>query len=446
VYEAHYKVVGSSKEQLDTKRQRTKYLSLVSNLATDDFRAQIIESNSVASLKPNTFWYSGINGVEDLSILKNGTAAIQTRVEFELVRMANDFVIPQLNQQAMVTSKNATNTELSNIVGNDVKMAKQARSYPAPEDILQRFHQIILEGNMPNALALLVEALKHKPSFSAQLHTWILDGTIKEENVALSMLALSEASTDEAVAVLQNMFESQSLSAQRRSQAAFAISSVHPPSIKNAAALASQLDKFSADQNYTSRSALLALGKMSRSVSKQDAATKSFIQHTIENQFQLASNDQAIMATLSAAHNSGDVNLYPMVRSQLSSASPRVRRLALQAVASLNAPSARFDVLTYIENEPVSRTRSEAIDTLTKILKNNETTASSEEINLVSSILKQATNADIKKSSITFLGSAVMASSARTALMEQVEVETDPEVLILLGQLLTPEELKGVSR
>jgi hypothetical protein len=433
IYLADYKVKTHESGDVQINRQRERYLRLDKDLEQKGYRAHIVESDIVASLDSGSFWFSKMSGIEDLSILKDGAAVLQTRIEFDLQRMSLGFLLPP----KIVTK------ELTSVY---TRLEAEPVIPVLPEEVLRHYRLLINEGRMSDAVGALVIELKHNPAFADHVYAWLLDGSIGSNNIALTFLALSKASTAEAVTVLEAIFEDPDLPDQRRAQAAFALASLTPPSIEVAELLALQLDRIDIDQDFSSRSALMALGHMSSLIGDQDNATKSFISNAIENQFQLATSDQSIATALSAAHNSGDINLYQTVRLQLSNSSPRIRSLAIEALAKISSTECRKDIYDYLIEESDLQTKAIAIDSLSRVIKDSQTNARPEEVSLVAKIMKTTADSRIRKSTVSFLGAQLQSDKAKKALLQQVAIEKDPDILRALGQALSTEDLRYVVR
>ncbi len=449
IYLADYQLMTVESGDIHIYRQRQRYRQLGEDLERKGYRAHIVESNAFASLDPGAFWFSTISGVEDLSLLKDGVAVVQTRVEFDLQRMPDGFSPPPPALHS-VASEDPPLTDTDPSTAPDAELAAEleveAGPTRPPEQVLESFRSLLDEGQMSEAVGVLVTGLQQDSTLADRVYSWLLDGSIRSRNIALVFLALSKAGTDQAVAVLETVFADPAASDQRRSQAAFALASVTPPSIEIATALALQLDRAGTDQSFSSRSALMALGHMASLIDDPDDATKAYINNTIEDQLQLATRDQALAAALSAAHNSGDARLYPSVRLQLSSPSPRIRGLAMEAIAAIDAPASRSDLYGHLAEEPDAATEAIAIDSLARVIKDSGTKARPEEIALVAGIMKSTPNSRLKRSAVEFLSAETHSDDARQALLDQVTVETDPDVLRALGQALSAEELRSVSR
>lgn len=430
-------------------RARDRYVSVSQEMAGSGFSAHVLESDVEAVVEPGGFWFSEVRGVEDLSILKGGRAVLQNRVVFEL-QGADDpglaLRLASAEHESRVERAIAEETQMvaADSADSDTLDGTTPPSRAVAGVILDDFEQQLRAGEMTNAVDRLVDALREDPELSARLGERITSGGMNPRHSALAFLALSEAGTRSALVVIEGILADSSLPDQRRSQAAFALASVKPPSMAAASALAEQLDRASTSGSLTSQSALIALGQMAGRIRDPDDPTKTFVRSVIGAHLQMATTEPSLAAALSAAHNSGDAGLHAAVEMQLLNRSSRIRGLALEALGSMDSPSVRDTLLEHLRFEPDSGIQAAAIQSLGEVIERQGKSADEEATAEIAGLMGRTHDATLRQAAVKFLG-AQDSSAAKQALLARVAVEKDPDVLRTLGRVLSGNELMLVQ-
>lgn len=450
-YRASYRVDSPGPGEQVISRQKDAYVHLSSANQAQGLVPKIIQSSSVGRFSPGGRWLDELEGIDDVSLLHEGRAVVQTRVSYSVKKMEDRFAgRPRTSQVTAVPSaphEAQAADALTRLADRPDTNGTRTTGVPGPASIEVLSDASLEQLGIPAALALVVDALKANPALAYALRDAIYTGSLGRDGAPLAFLVLEQADTEEAFGVLIELLENEGASSMTRSRAVYALAGARPDSMVVVQILAGQLARPGADQTLTQQSTLLAMGMMIDRIESESDPAKAMLRQLIGDHLARAQDDGARRTALAASYNAADPALYPLVVPHLKDSSPSIRTLAVEAMGKSEAPSSRSDLMRHYSKENDSRVRVATLDALTELSRGEQARGYDDaDVASIASALRREADSPVRGAMIRFLGAHADHSEARAALAAQAATEKDPALLKQIGTVLSPEELARLQR
>lgn len=458
VYRASYRLDLPEPDRQVIFREKDAYLHVSDANQAQHLEPKVIHSSSVGRFSPGARWLHSLEGIDDVSLLHEGRAVVQTRVSYSVQKKEDGFVWRPRDERVtdLMGARNGSQVDDDEARSDDdvARFADKADAggfltskVPGPETMEILSEASLAQLGIPAVLALVVEALKASPALAYSLRDAIYAGTLDRNGAPLAFLALQQAGTEQALRVLSEMIESDAATQITRSRAVYALAGTKPDSMVVAQILAGQLARAGSDQTLTQQSALLAMGMMVDLIEGEHDPTKGLLRQLIGEHLARAQDDDARRTALAAAYNAADPALYPLVVPHLKDSSPSIRTLAVEAIAKSAAPDSRSELMRHYSKEGDSAVKVATLDALAALSRNAGTDDQDYAgISWIAAGLQSEADPQVRGAIVRFLGAHADHGEARSALAAQVATEKDPALLKQLGAVLTPEDLARLRR
>ena len=301
------------------------------------------------------------------------------------------------------------------------------------------------KGGLHGAVSTLAGYLVGRPGAITELMAALRNGSIDPKLHSALFLALERTGTPQAERALAEGVGDRRLSSVDRMRAAVALADVPHPSQQAVDALVAQARARGGDTEAedVSRSALLALGTLDHNTAASNPELAAEARQELGARLRAMPPPGEVMTDLDAVGNSGDESLVAAVEPYTDDPSPMVRAHAAGAFGRTVDAADEARLTAWLVREPDRGVRRAIVATLAARVDAAGGGLSSNLLSTAISWLPQEPDAQVRGLLIPLLGGvAANVPEAKQALIDQFHREQQPELLELIGQYGSVEELR----
>ncbi|WP_224372999.1 hypothetical protein [Hyalangium versicolor] len=444
-YTVLYRRTGvSEQEEPMLSKTRGPYTRITSP-AAGAFKAAVEGSVSELVLDRQGRWLQRMEGSEQLTLSASGNMLVSTRQQLELQRVEAEGPFPTNLDPAAFVSSNP--------------VAEQKYEPPPPDprlrdmslaDVLEEITSLLMKQDRPahDIADVLAQYLRIHPEMASQLLTELRTGKHSDRVHALAFLALEMAGTVEAQKALVTAMQDRALGTMDRMRAAVALPDVQTPSRDSVDALIDTARRLrqtgGTEEEQVASTALRAVGALSRRVEATQPELAQLARTEIRDELAVARGMNEVTSALDAVGNTGDEGLSGELARFQQDDSSVVRSRAALAYRRMEPETATPALADWLAKEKDGTVRQSIIDAMLQVSQAAGGAPASEYIIATATTqLAQETNPRTRELLIQLLGSAARTSpQARATLAMHFHRETEPQLLILLGRYIGPEDLR----
>jgi hypothetical protein len=442
---SNYKVLKPDSGEQHIKRNKLEYLHVFDQPKDKKVTVKVIKSVLNANLDSNGHWVKSIDGTEHNRLAIEGSVFSESLATFHVLAIPADFFeIIIENPHKYKGLKPGEKLQTKRIAFANTRLPTFIYSYTTPE-ILNQFQSILsskTEARLSTALELLTLYLRENKASAMEVIRLIETGEIGKSSESLVFLALQLAGTKESESALILVCESSSFSLMNQSQAIHALSQVSNISQAGVDMIfdASKGSLAGGNEELANIS-LLALGALGLSNKVDHPDINDRVVSEIKSRFNNADTFSEKALVLATISNTDDERFMEEIKIGLEDESVRLRELSLEATAKIKSE----EVNKILEEVFMHDTSSDVRIAALSILANNDITGISNErvIKVAAGRLSIESANKAKTRIINYLGANAEGSTiAKDRLVAQYHNETDPNILILIGQYVSATDLQ----
>ncbi len=399
------------------------------------FQAQLLLATATATLEPTGRWLERASGEERVRLKAQGAVLADLTQRFSLTRDDAAFVRPPAaDEPAKVDWQDP--------------FAMPSHTHPAPRpevvawsvgDALKRFEAVYRQtakGDAYAAALLLAEWLRAHPEGAAALLAQVRAGAIAELLRPALFLALEQCGTPEARAALSSALGDHALTEMDRARASSALSDVPTPTRESAQALVAAAR--SDASKLVASTSVRALGHLVGRADTLTPALRGELAEALRVELVNAQNDSRVVDVIDAIGNTGDARFTGQVAPRLADASPSMREHAVRSLRQMPAADAAPLLLERLGQEADPAVRAAIVETLLTLGVRDEPT-----MTRAGQWLATEPAPAVRAALVRWLGAAAAELPvAKAALVAQFRREPVPQVLQLIGQYVSADELR----
>jgi|GEM_PF-4727791 len=436
-YSAEYSLSGSG----DVDRKRREYLSTVPPRPGLKAAASIVSSDATATRDHRHDWFSQIRMREHVQVDVEGAgrfADVNTTLALSVVDPPDHPFWDEVVDMDLVSWTEAHK------LGGESQGGLRFSGDPVdpalvalPIDQLMATFSALLGEDRVGALRILVHWLRHSPSRAQELLDGVKMGLIPKDLHDEVFHALGMAGGPEAREALLEAASSPDLSTANRLQAMAALKGapgVHSDTVNF---LTGAWAERSDPPTLEERSGLLTVGSLLDRPDTPDDL-RDELEDTLKSALADAETSEETSAALSAIGNTHDPEFADLVEPLLDDDNVQTRTAAFEAMNRIGQAPPPDEALDALIALPTTRGQKYALNALQARAED----ATDEDIQWAIHLLNEpGTTVYQRGALIQFLGALADRPVARAALIAWFAVETDPDLLVLIGKYISGGEL-----
>jgi len=442
---SNYKALTPVRGEQHISRNKLEYLHVFEQPKDKKVSVKVIKSVLNANLNSNGHWVDGIEGTEHNRLAIEGSVFSESLATFNVLAIPADFVeikIASPNKYKLLQPGEKLQTKP--IAFANARLPTIMKNYSTTE-ILSQFQSILsskTEARLSTALELLTLYLRENETSAMEVIRLIEAEEINKSSESLVFLALQLAGTKESESALILVCETSSFSLLNQSQAIRALSQVSNISQAGVDMIFdASMGSLAGGNEELANISLLALGVLGLSNKVDHPEINDRVVDEIKSRFNDADTFSEKALVLAAISNTDDERFMEEIKIGLEDESARLRELSLEAITKIKGEEVNEVLEEVFINDTSSVVRIAALS----ILANNDISGISNErvVKIAAERLSIENASKAKSSIINYLGeNADKSTIAKDRLVVQYQNETDPNLLILIGQYVSAEDLQ----